>query len=165
MSAPLKSATTSVSVEKSQQAIIGLLRKFGAREFGFDEDPKLQVASVRFMYPTGAEQLLPVRIDVEVTRVYTRLYPPTPIGRGFTRHVTEVQKQARRQQSHRTAWRLLFDWLDAALNTVAMGAQTAEDVFLAHAFVRVADGSMVRVKEYAAAALCGGSLPLLGSGR
>jgi hypothetical protein len=161
MSAPLKSATTSVSVEKSQQAIIGLLRKFGAREFGFDEDPKLQVASVRFMYPTGAEQLLPVRIDVEVTRVHDRLYP---VVKG-ARYVTDAHRHARKAQAHRTAWRLLFDWLDAALNTVAMGAQTAEDVFLAHAFVRVADGSMVRVKEYAAAALYGGSLPLLGSGR
>jgi hypothetical protein len=160
MSAPLKSATTSVTVEKSQQAIVALLRKFGAREFGFDEDPAAQLASVRFMYPTGAEQMLPVRIDVEVTRVYDRLYPHVKGARS----TTQAQYQARTAQSHRTAWRLLFDWLDAALNTVAMGAQTAEDVFLAHAFVRVADGSMVRVKDYTAGALYGGSLPLLGSG-
>jgi hypothetical protein len=164
MSAPLKSATTSVTVEKSQQAIVVLLRKFGAREFGFDEDSAAQVASVRFMYPTGAEQMLPVRIDVEVTRVYERLYPASTITRGYLRYVTDAQRQARRAQSHRTAWRLLYDWLDAALNTVAMGAQTAEDVFLAHAFVRVADGSMVRVKDYTAGALYGGTLPMLGSG-
>lgn len=160
MSLPLKSADTRVTVEKTQQAIVGLLRKFGAREFGFDEDPKREVASVRFMYPTYAEQLLPVRIDVEVTRVYDRLYP---VVRG-ARYINDAQRKARKEQAHRTAWRLLFDWLDAALNTVAMGAQTAEDVFLAHAFVRVADGSMVRVKDYASQALAGGSLPLLGSG-
>lgn len=158
--APLKSADTRVSVEKSQQAIVTLLRKFGAREFGFDEDPTVQVASVRFMYPIGAGDMLPVRIDVDVTRVYARLYDQKS-ARGYA---TAVQRQARREQSHRTAWRLLFDWLDAALNTVAMGAQTAEDVFLAHAFVRVADGSMVRVKDYTARALSGGSLPLLESG-
>jgi hypothetical protein len=157
---PLKSADTRVTVEKSQQAIVSLLRKFGAREFGFDEDPDLLVASVRFMYPTSTETLMPVRIDVEVQRVYRRLYD----GKGTRGYPTLAQKQARKEQSHRTAWRLLYDWLDAALNTVAMGAQTAEDVFLAHAFVRVADGSMVRVKDYTARALTGGTLPLLGSG-
>ena len=157
---PLKSADTRVTVEKSQQAIVVLLRKFGAREFGFDEDPGAQVASVRFMYPTSTEALMPVRIDVEVKRVYQRLY----LGKQQRGYTTAAQKQAREQQSHRTAWRLLYDWLDAALNTVAMGAQTAEDVFLAHAFVRVADGSMVRVKDYTARAITGGTLPLLGSG-
>jgi hypothetical protein len=158
---PLKSADTRVTVEKSQQAIVVLLRKFGAREFGFDEDPKSQMASVRFMYSTDAEQMLPVRIDVEVQRVYTRMYAEKKV-RGWG--ITAVQKKAREEQSHRTAWRLLFDWLDAALNTVAMGAQTAEDVFLAHAFVRVADGSMVRVKDYTKYAMNGGMLPMLGSG-
>ena len=161
MSAPLKSATTSVTVEKSQQSIVGLLRKFGAREFGFDEDPAAQVASVRFMYPAGPDRMLPVRIDVEVQRVHARLYE----GKTTRGYLTAAQKQARLEQSHRTAWRLLVDWLDAALNTVAMGAQSAEDVFLAHTFVRVADGSMQRMKDYAHAALNGGTLPLLGSGK
>jgi hypothetical protein len=160
VSAPLKSADTRVTVEKSQQAIVTLLRKFGAREFGFDEDPKAERASVRFMYPRGAESMLPVRIDVEVTRVYDRLYPTV---RG-ARYVTDVQRKARKEQAHRTAWRLLFDWLDAALNTVAMGAQTAEDVFLAHAFLPTADGEMMRMKDYAMYALTGGTLPRLGSG-
>lgn len=154
---PLKSADTRVTVEKSQQAIVVLLRKFGAREFGFDEDPAAQLASVRFMYPTAPNQMLPVRIDVEVQRVYKRMYPKSAWS-------YRSDEKTRKDQSHRTAWRLLFDWLDAALNTVAMGAQTAEDVFLAHAFVRVADGSMVRVKDYTARALTGGTLPLLGSG-
>jgi hypothetical protein len=158
--APLKSATTTVTVEKSQQAIVVLLRKFGAREFGFDEEPTKQIASCRFMYPTGAEQLLPVRIDVDVTRVAARLAQGVK-SRGWG--PTQAQRDARKAQAHRTAWRLLYDWLDAALNTVAMGAQTAEDVFLAHAFVRVGD-EMVQVKEYTRYAINGGSLPLLGSG-
>jgi hypothetical protein len=164
MSAPLKSADTRVTVEKSQQAIVTLLRKFGAREFGFDEDPKAERASVRFMYPRGAESMLPVRIDVEVTRVYDRLYPDARALTRRPRYVTDAQQKARKEQAHRTAWRLLFDWLDAALNTVSMGAQTAEDVFLAHAFLPTADGEMMRVKDYAAYALTGGTLPRLGSG-
>ena len=154
---PLKSAETRVSVEATQQAIVKLLRKYEARGFGFDEDPETQMASVRFAFPSHGGNLLPVEIRVPVTAVYSKLYPKKS-------YEYRGDNAPRIAQAHRTAWRLLFDWLDAALNTVAMGAQSAEDVFLAHSFVRVADGSMVRMKDYAARAIAGGSLPLLGSG-
>ena len=156
--APLKSATTKVTVEKTQQALVLLLNKFGARGFGFDVNPETDIASVRFAYPIPGGELLPVEIQVSVRKVHARLYAKTG---GFP---TAAIKAARMEQAKRTAWRLLFDWLDCALNTVAMGAQDAEDVFLAHSYVRIADGTMVLVKDYTAKALAGGSLPLLGSG-
>lgn len=160
MGVPLKSATTTVPVKRTQQAIVSLLRKFGAREFGFDEDPRVQTASVRFMYPAEGDRLLPVRIDVDVPRVHARLYPVKPGS-----YTKAALVASRKQQAHRTAWRLLYDWLDTALNTCAMGIQEPEDVFMAFTFVRLEDGSMVQVRDYARGALAGGSLPrLLGSG-
>ena len=147
---PLKSADTTVPVERSQQQLVTLLRRYGAREFGFDEDPVSEVASVRFMIESSTGVPLPVRIEVSVRRVRERLYA----GKKTTYRTRGRYVQAARQaQSHRTAWRLLVDWLDAALTTVAMGAQRVEEAFLPHVMLTLHDGTQGRVVDQLAPVL------------
>ncbi len=144
---PLKSAETKVPVERSQQQLVTLLRKYGAREFGFDEDPATEAAAVRFMIESSTGYPLPVRIEVSVRRVRERLYE----GKKLTYRRGEAE--SRKAQSHRTAWRLLVDWIDAALTTVAMGAQRVEEAFLPHVMLTLHDGSQGRVVDQLAPVL------------
>jgi hypothetical protein len=165
----VKAAETEVSVEKSQQAIIGLLQRYGARDFGFDQDPDTDVATVRFRVK-GTSGLFPVELVVHIDRVYAALYgEKSAARRGFHTRSEAEQARARanwRDQARRTAWRLLVDWLDAALSTTSLGVQTVEEVFLAHAVLPTADGGTGRVIDYITAAmLAKGGLPALMPGR
>lgn len=141
----VKSADTKVSVAKSQQDIIAILQRYGARDFGFDVDPESQVATVRFRVTTGGRNL-PVELKVEVKNVYKALYDGKDAWRGGDRTAQW------REQAQRTAWRLLVDWLDAALSTTTMGIQTVEEVFLAHIVFQGFDGTPRRMVEHLAIA-------------
>ena len=163
----VKAGSTEVSVEKSQQAIVGLLQRYGARDFGFDEDPEADVATVRFRVK-GAAGLFPVELVVHVERVYAALYGDRQPSRGAIKVGEQERARIRvewRKQARRTAWRLLVDWLDAALSTTSLGVQTVEEVFLAHAVLPNADGSSGRVIDYITAVMLQrGGLPALPRG-
>lgn len=165
----VKAGETTVTVEKSQQDIITLLRRYGARDFGFDEDPDSDVATVRFRVKGSSGGLFPVELVVHVDRVYAALYGDRQPSRGAVRISDDGRKRLLvewRHQSRRTAWRLLVDWLDAALSTTSLGVQTVEEVFLAHAVLPTADGGTGRVIDYITAAmLAKGGLPALPPGR
>lgn len=163
----VKAGSTDVPVGKSQQDIIALLRRYGARDFGFDEDPEADVATVRFRVK-GAAGLFPVELVVHVGRVYAALYGDKEPRRGAVEASEAWREKIRaawRDQSRRTAWRLLVDWLDAALSTTSLGVQTVEEVFLAHAVLPTADGKSGRVIDYITAAMINrGGLPALPRG-
>lgn len=168
MSQFVKARDTAVSVEKSQQDIVGLLRRYGARDFGFDEDPDTDVATVRFRVK-GSGGLFPVELRVHVDQVYVAMYGDKQPRRGavaasekYRREITDKW----RAQARRTAWRLLVDWLDAALSTTSLGVQTVEEVFLAHAVLPSEDGHSRRMIDYVMAAMLNkGGLPALPPGR
>lgn len=152
----VKAATTTVSVTKSQSDLIALLRRYGARDFGFDEDPNGKEASVRFRVTTGGRDL-PVQMRVDIEAVYRALYPVAAKGHGTQR--AKVM-DARREQSQRTAWRLLIDWIDAACSTTAIGLQSVEEVFMAHIVVRDEHSRPVRLIEAFHQMQVSGSFPL-----
>lgn len=139
----IKAATTTVTVTKSQSDLIALLRRYGCRDFGFDEDPNGQEASVRFRVTTGGRDL-PVLMRVNIDAVYRALYPVGPKGYGAQRNKALEQRQ---QQAQRTAWRLLIDWIDAACSTTAIGLQSVEEVFMAHIVVRDHEHRPMRLIE------------------
>lgn len=148
----VKSADTSVTVIKSQQDIIGLLQRYGARDFGFDFDSETQVAKVRFRIVDGGRNW-PVELRVEVNNVFDKLYAGKDWSRSGNRRLwgdddVAKHKEKGRQQAQRTAWRLLVDWLDAALSTTTMGIQTVEEVFLAHLVLPGMDGKSRRMVEH-----------------
>lgn len=163
----VKARDTAVSVEKSQQDIIVLLRRYGARDFGFDEDPDADVATLRFRVK-GAAGLFPVELVVHVERVYAAMYGDREPSRGAVSTSDEWKRKVLdgwRAQARRTAWRLLVDWLDAALSTTSLGVQTVEEVFLAHAVLPTVDGKSGRVIDYITAAMINrGGLPALPRG-
>lgn len=143
----VKAGSTAVTVEKSQQTIIKILGRYGARDFGFDADPETEVATVRFRITHGNKNL-PIELRVDVNNVYKALYDGKDPWYGNRNRKNEWRLQARQ-----TAWRLLVDWLDAALSTTTMGIQTVEEVFLAHIVLTDRDGQKRRVVEHVAAAL------------
>jgi hypothetical protein len=150
----VKAAATTVSVEKSQEDLLKILRRYGARQFGVDESPDGKEASVTFRITHGGRDL-PVQLRVEVDAVYNAMYKGQPVWyRGKNR------AQAWREQAKRTAWRLLVDWLDAACSTTAIGVQSVEEVFLAHVVVRDETGTPTRMIEALARLQQGGVLPL-----
>ena len=152
----VKAATTTVTVTKSQTDLIALLRRYGARDFGFDEDPNGKEASVRFRVTTGGRDL-PVLMRVDIEAVYRALYPQKPKGHG-----SQVARTlaARQEQAQRTAWRLLIDWIDAACSTTAIGLQSVEEVFMAHIVVRDHNERPLRLIEAFHQMQSSGALPL-----
>ncbi len=150
----VKAGSTTVTVEKSQGDLLVILRRYGARDFGFDEDPNGQEASVRFRITHGGRDL-PVTLRVDVSAVYQALYKGKPT---FVRG--KDKKVEFREQSKRTAWRLLVDWLDAACSTTALGIQSVEEVFLAHVMVRDERGQPCRLIEAFHQMQTSGVLPL-----
>jgi hypothetical protein len=154
MTSHVKAAETSVTVEKSQEDLLKILRRYGARSFGFDESPDGKEASVSFRITHGGRDL-PVQLRVEVDAVYNALYAGKP---AYYRGLNRTKQW--REQAKRTAWRLLVDWLDAACSTTAIGVQSVEEVFLAHVVVRDAHGQPKRMIEALAQLQAGGALPL-----
>jgi hypothetical protein len=152
----VKAGTTTVSVVKSQADLLVILRRYGARDFGFDEDPNGKEASVRFRVTHGARDL-PVLMRVDVDAVYRALFPVAPKGYGKSK---DAALATRREQAKRTAWRLLIDWIDAACSTTAIGLQSVEEVFLAHIVVRDHNDRPKRLIEAFHDMQAGGSLPL-----
>lgn len=152
----VKAATTTVTVTKSQADLIALLRRYGARDFGFDEDPNGKEASVRFRVTTGGRDL-PVLMRVDIEAVYRALYPLTPKAYG-----SQLAKtiETRKQQAQRTAWRLLIDWIDAACSTTSIGLQSVEEVFMAHIVVRDHNNQPLRLIEAFHGMQERGTLPL-----
>jgi hypothetical protein len=150
----VKSADTKVSVEKSQADLLAILRRYGARDFGFDEDPNGKEASVRFRITRDGRDL-PILMRVDVEAVYQAMY------RGRKAQVRGRNVSATwRDQSKRTAWRLLVDWIDAACSTTTVGIQSVEEVFLAHVVVRNQDGHSRRLIQAFHELQVAGGLPL-----
>lgn len=150
----VKASDTKVAVAKSQADLLAILQRYGARDFGFDADPNGKDASVRFRITHGGRDL-PVKLHVNIDAVYQAMYG----GRDtYTRG--KDHSSAWREQSQRTAWRLLIDWLDAACSTTAIGIQSVEEVFMAHIVVRDERGESVRLIEAFHGMQSRGTLPL-----
>jgi len=150
----VKSADTQVAVEKSQQSLLVILRRYGARDFGFDEDPNGKEASVRFRITHGGRDL-PVQLRVDIDAVFQAMYTGKSNSRGGRRI-----DAGWREQSKRTAWRLLVDWIDAACSTTALGIQSVEEVFMAHIVVRDHQNQPMRLIEAFHGMQERGTLPL-----
>lgn len=161
----LKATKSEVSVDKSVAQIKKLVMQFGASGFSTSEDYQKGISTITFVLNTAVGQHVPVRIPVDVNRVYKALYADKPLP--WSRNA-DTMKRNRMEQASRTAWRNVNLLVEAALSSVSLGVQTIEDVFLAHTLVVSDDGGTTRMADYLAAtggALAPGVRALLGPPR
>jgi len=119
---------TTVSVEKSQQEVTSILRKYGADRFGTMED-------------RGAAHLM-----FEYKRLMIQITVPIPDKADFRKSDTgRIRKQgqidAAHEQAVRQRWRALVLSVKAKLEAVETGISTLEKEFMA--FVVMPDGKQL----------------------
>lgn len=157
----VKSAATRVTVEETQGHIIAVLHRYGASGFGFRRLG--DVITVTFHIPGADGRDRTIAIPLDVAKVRAKLNPKLEA-------IERRQKRAKivdPGRAERVAWRIVLDWIDAALSAVSIGAQTIDEAFYAHTVIETVDGQRGRLIDYvgtiADAVGAGGKLPNPGS--
>jgi hypothetical protein len=114
--------TTTVPVERTVGEINAYLVQAGAREI-LTEYENGKIKGIKFSLETrGATQIYKVPAKVE------------PVERILQRHDRRVGRQMQRMaQAERTAWRLVYRWVQAQLAFIQLGQVKADQVFLPYA--------------------------------
>jgi len=135
----IKSRGTATRVDASKQELERMLRRYGAQSFHVSHDFATRQASVTFVLPDDPKHpaaMIPVRLDIETTRVAKAMFARES-WRGFT--PTQLE------QAERVAWRNLLLWVDAAMSAASIGLQTMTEAFFAHTVVGAAGERMLDV--------------------
>lgn len=143
----VKSADTAVPVSRSKSQLEAMLIRYGASGFSVGQDYTTGSASVQFVLPDapGAQQV-PVRIPLDVLRVFQALNPKDDWGRKKVWTLTLARATGRAwDQAERVAWRNLVLWVDAAMSAATLGLQTITEAFFAHTVVGEAGERMIDV--------------------
>jgi hypothetical protein len=120
---------TSVSVERSKEAIRKLLIASDARGVQFSEDFKSGAIEVRFAKLIG-DNMRTVRVGLAVKKPEKRA---PRRGRWHGGHYRAGTTDAERMaQAERATYRALYYWLKSQFEAVAFGLLSFEDVFLSH---------------------------------
>lgn len=135
----IKAYSTKTTADKSQADIIAILRRYGASGFGFRTVGA--AVEVTFHMLNEAKQERTVVIPLNVDTVHAKL---KAMKKAHVRSNVSVT----RGQAERVAWRVLLDWIDAALLAVSVGAQTIEEAFFAHSVIVTSDGQTGRLVDY-----------------
>jgi hypothetical protein len=158
----VKSQDTKTPVDRSKAEVERILRRYGATAFATSNDYHKGRVVVTFVVPDrpgpGA-QPIPVKLPLEISRVYLRMFPRSP----GDPTVDEIVRHGRQwEQAERVAWRNLVLWIDAALSSSAIGLQTITETFFAHTVVDVpGQRRMIEVVADAAEELAPGLRKLL----
>lgn len=135
----IKAAATKTSVDKSQADIIAALRRYGASGFGFRKMADTVEVTFHMLNEAHAERTIVIPLSVDT--VHKKLKAMKSQRAGAARPVS-------REQAERVAWRVLLDWIDAALLAVSVGAQTIEEAFFAHSIIVTSSGQTGRLVDY-----------------
>lgn len=144
----VKSADTSTSVVNSKGEIEKILRRYGADGLAVAQDYTRGTVLVSFIVPNTTARgapLVPVKLPVDVLRVFNALYPsknPWTLDQARAK-----QNQRAWAQAERVAWRNLVLWIDAALSASSAGLQTITEAFFAHTAVGDSGQRMIEVVE------------------
>lgn len=157
----VKSADTETKPERSRAEVEKMLRRYGAVGISiaqqFDDQQRVKLIVVEFMVPnSGAKDAakVPVRLPVDVHRVYDALYgrpqrwTQQPDHAWGYVHNPKGYDGRKMEQAERVAWRNLVLWLDAALSAAVIGLQTITEAFLAHTLVVDDSGGTRRMMDY-----------------
>jgi len=166
----VKAAETKVAVEKTQEDLRTLVRRYGARGFGIRENWQTKRLEVELLLPNSpdsagldAAAFVPLRIPVDIDAVERRLRE-----RIERKHIsTTAKREQLHLQAQRTAWRIVYDLVDALLASVVLGGRTVAEAFQGDIVVQNERGEPERMAELLArtgGALPGGARMLVTSG-
>jgi len=126
----VKNYTSTVPVERSIMMVEKLLRDAGALTITKFSDPKTkEVAGITFQIVANNQPLLfklPVKAEACFEVIKRRISPRSI-------HKTSVLENAR-QQALRTAWKLLFDWVQIQMSYIELNQVELLEVFLSYAY-------------------------------
>lgn len=142
----VKAATSEVQVDRSIAQIKKLVVEYGCSGFQTTEDYTKGSIEVSFMLNPSTGGHVPVRIPIQIDKVYAAMYA----GKALPYSGAAQVKAKRREQAARTAWRNMHLLIEASLSSVSLGVQTIEEVFMAHTLVALDDGSTPRMADYLA---------------
>lgn len=143
---------TTVSTDKSKDAISKLLHRSGVKGIQWAENWESHEVNVRFVKDVGGNMR-----TVSVT-----LSVPEPGGADEIRWSNQsgksgrVTKADRWERSEKATYRMLLWWLKAQFEAVEFGLLSFEDVFLSH-FEWIVDGQRTTVGALVKPRLSGGS--------
>jgi len=147
-------SSTSVSVERTKIEIERMLQKYQASAFGigWDSDKamvtfKVKSLQIRFLLPYPGRK--------------NERYKTKKV-RGFTRSLTETQKEEVYEQDVKARWRALNLVIKAKLEAVECGISTIEDEFMSYIVMPNADDTTIGewVKQRMMDEIKGGNRPL-----
>lgn len=126
----LKSNKTKSPVATSKREVERILQRYGARAYSCAEDYHTGKVIVQFavLDSPNSEQMTPVKIPLDIGRIYKLLYGMEPKSR-------MSERGSDWERAERVAWRNLVLWIDAALSAAAAGLQTIEEAFFAHVVI------------------------------
>ncbi len=148
----VKSADTSVPVERSRAEVERLLLRHKATGFSVAQDYASRRVVVSFIVPNTPDKdapAVPVQLPVEIRAVYDALYgqPRRRVwqqGQYVDVRDLNAYSTQRMEQAERVAWRHLVLWIDAALTAAQANLQSVTEAFFAHAVVQTDDGERLR---------------------
>lgn len=119
---------TSVSVERTEAEIKGVIRRYGASAFASMEGNNMAMIAFQMN-----ERRITFKLPLPDREA--REFKVTP-SKGLPR--SKDQQQAAWEQACRSRWRALYLCIKAKLESVEAGIETFEDAFLAH--IQMPDG-------------------------
>ena len=126
----LKNFSTSIEVEKTVMEIERMLAKFGAKKVLKEYDANQRLVGLAFTVETLNGEMpikLPAKVD-KIEKVFK-----VQVSKGFLPKKYWGSDWAR-DQSARTAWRTIKDWIDAQFALISIEMVKVEEIFLPYAY-------------------------------
>lgn len=137
----VKSSTTKTPIGNSKAEVERILQRYGAHGFSVSQNYAAGTVLVSFIVPNSPEKgapAVPVKLPIEILRVFQALYPTNSRGIATAWTVDEAMapnNEKAWKHAERVAWRNLVLWIDAALSAAVAGLQTITEAFFAHAIL------------------------------
>lgn len=125
---PLLNYTSEIDADKTAMQIARCLSRHGAQAVLTEYDPKEgTVSAISFRIPLG-EQMMSFRLPCDWRPVYKVIHKgkrPDP-----------RYESSRQEQAVRTAWKIVYDWVQAQMALVETQMAKTEEVFLPYMVMR-----------------------------
>jgi len=122
----LKNYTSQISANRSISWIEAKLASSGARQILKTYDPEGRVEGIAFIIPINGTSMsfkLPAQVDA-----------CEAVLKSSVRRPTETTYKRIKEQSERTAWKIVADWLDAQMAMIELSQVEFLQVFMAYLY-------------------------------